>query len=149
MSVVTDACDRILACLQKTSPWDAQNFQPGLSHQEIEEKSKELLFPLTPELYELYQWRNGNPWSNNFILTNYWMLSLENALDAYCLRGSFADIRDLYGYDGCGNYISEDDNFFWNRHWFPIFRDSNEHRFWVVKIGEESSSILDVAPDEH
>ena len=59
MSAITNACDRILACLQKTSLWDAQNFQPGLSHQEIKEKSKELLFPLTPELYELYQWRNG------------------------------------------------------------------------------------------
>ncbi len=108
MSDVADACDRILSCLKKTSSWDAQRFQPGLSYEEIEEKSKELLFPLTPELYQLYQWRNGNPWSNRFILYNYWMLSLENALDVYCLRGAFADIRDLYGYDGYGNYVSED-----------------------------------------
>ncbi|MEY2831410.1 MAG: hypothetical protein RLZZ574_668 [Cyanobacteriota bacterium] len=27
MSVVADACDRILACLQKTSLWDAKKFQ--------------------------------------------------------------------------------------------------------------------------
>ena len=68
MSNVAHACDRILACLEKTDSWDAQRFQSGLSRKEIKEKSQELLFPLTPKLYELYQWRNGNLWSNKFIL---------------------------------------------------------------------------------
>jgi hypothetical protein len=146
MSDVSDACDRILECLQQLKEWDAQRFQPGLSRQEIEEKSRELVFPLPQEVYELYQWRNGNPWSNCFIFANYWMLSLEDAMDAYCLRGSFADIRDLY-FD-CDDYESKDDNYFWNRHWFPIFRGRDEHRFWAVELGQASAAILDVSPGE-
>jgi hypothetical protein len=147
MSVIASACGRILACLKEVSPVDAQGFQLGLSRVEIEEGTRELLFSLPQEIYELYQWRDGNPWSNRFIFSNYWMLSLKNALDAYCLRGSFADIRDLYF--NCDDRESKDDNYFWNRHWFPIFRGRDEHRFWAVNIGKESSPILDIAPGEH
>lgn len=117
-----------------------------MSRETIEEKSKELQFPLPQELYELYQWRNGNPWSNSFIFRNYWMLSLENALDVYYLRGSFAVIRDLCGYE---NYESKDDSNCWSRHWFPILHSRDEHRFWVVVIGQEYFPILYIAPEEH
>lgn len=145
MSAITEASNRILLCLQQVDPWDASQFQEGLSRETIEEKSKELQFPLPQELYELYQWRNGNPWSNSFIFRNYWMLSLENALDVYYLRGSFAVIRDLCGYE---NYESKDDSSCWSHHWFPILNSRDEHRFWVVVIGQEYSPILYIAPGE-
>ncbi len=145
MSVVANACDRILACLQKLDAGAAKSLKPGLSIEVIEEKTKELLFPLTQEVCDLYQWRDGNPWSNGFIFSgNYWMLSLKDSLDAYSLRGAFADIRDLYY--NCDDFDSKDDNYFWDRHWFPIFRSRDEHRFWIVKIGQESSPVLDVMP---
>jgi hypothetical protein len=147
MSVVSDVCDRILVCLQKLHPGDAQGLQPGLSNAEIVKQSRELLFPLPTEIHELYMWRNGNPWNDHFIFINYWMMSLENAVNAYCLRGSFADIRDLY-FD-CDDHKSKDDNYFWNRHWFPIFRSRDYHRFWVVVIGQESSPVMDIFPGEH
>jgi SMI1 / KNR4 family (SUKH-1) len=146
MSIVVGACNRILTCLQIIDQGSAQGLQAGLSRNAIEEKAKELMFPLPEEVYQFYQWRNGNPWSNQFINANYWMLSLENALDVYRLRGSFADIRDLY-YD-CNDRENKEDNYFWNRHWFPVFCGRDEYRFWIVVIGQESSPVLDIIPGE-
>jgi hypothetical protein len=77
MSVLTEALDRIfdwklqqnqfyLANLQKGDSLDRLDeknkilkLNPGLSSQEIETITKDLPFPLPPEIHELYRWRNG------------------------------------------------------------------------------------------
>ncbi len=58
-SELTNALNRILAWTEKNFPHEVQYLQPGLSKTEIDELAKDIPFPLPPEVYELYQWKNG------------------------------------------------------------------------------------------
>lgn len=139
MSLITQSCDRLLTCLQEHFPWDAERFQPGLSREEIEQKAQELPFSLPEEVYELYQWWNGNPSGNLLIpgklagCQNYFwfMLSLEGAINIYFLRGDIGSLRKR-----SGEHIT------WNRHWFPIFQSLHERLFHAIEIGKETSAIF-------
>jgi hypothetical protein len=145
MSSATQSCARLLICLQNYFPWDAERFQPGLSRREIEEKVKELPFSLPEEVYELYQWRNGNPSGNLLIpgklagCQNYvwFMLSLEQAISTYFLRGDIGSLRK-----------SDGEQIKWDRHWFPIFQSLHERLFHVIEIGKETSRIFLFDPKE-
>jgi hypothetical protein len=115
MSLVTQSCDRLLACIQEYFPWDAERFQPGLSREEIEEKAGELPFALPEEVFELYQWRNGNPSGNRLIpgklagcQSYFWfMLPLETAMNTYLLNRDTDTLRR-----------QEDRGIVWDRpHW--------------------------------
>ena len=59
ISDLTTGLNRILKWIEKHEPRYVEYLQPGLSMVEIEEIVKELTFQLPPEVYELYQWRNG------------------------------------------------------------------------------------------
>ena len=139
MYSVTHSCNRLLTCLQNHFPWDAERFQQGLSREEIEGKVKELTFSLPEEVYELYQWRNGNPSGHLLIpgkladcLSYSWfMLSLEEAIRIYSTS------RD-----------TNNRNTKWDIHWFPIFKSLHEGLFQVVEIGKETSGIFFFAPNE-
>jgi hypothetical protein len=145
MSLVKQSCDRLLACLQERFPWDAERFQSGLSREEIEEKSRELPFPLPEEIYELYQWRNGNPSGNLLIpgklaaCQNYFwfMLPLESAISTYLLHREVNNLRR-----------GDNGDIVWNRHWFPIFQSLHEKLFHVVEMGKETSKIFFFDPKE-
>jgi hypothetical protein len=143
MSLVTQSCDRLLACLQENFPWDAERFQPGLSREEIEGKARELPFSLPEDLYELYQWRNGNP-SGNFLIPGkladcqnyFWfMLPIESAINIYLLH------RDA-------DRLQKDEGVVWDRHWFPIFKSLHEGLFHVIEIGKETSRVFFFDPKE-
>lgn len=58
-SDLTDALNRILSWIEQNKPWYVEYLNPGLSISEIEEIAKDLPCQLPPEVYELYQWRNG------------------------------------------------------------------------------------------
>jgi cell wall assembly regulator SMI1 len=143
MSLVTQSCDRLLVCIQEHFPWDAERFQPGLSREEIEKKAGELPFPLPEEIYELYQWRNGNPSGNLFIpgklagcLNYFWfMLSLEEAVNTYFLHRDADSLRK-----------KEDEGVVWDQHWFPVFKSLHEGLFHVVEIGKETSRVFFLDP---
>jgi hypothetical protein len=79
MSALTDALNRIMEWLQQNSPTCALGFLPGLSPEEIEKKLSELPFCVSREVYELYQWSNGN---NNGcgVFVYHDLLDLETAL---------------------------------------------------------------------
>jgi hypothetical protein len=142
VALVSDSCERLLALLQSDFPWDAEHFQPGLSREEIEEKISELPFSLPEEVYELYQWRNGNP-SGNLLIPGklagcqeyFWfMLSLENSLDAYWLRGEMSRLQKK--------------GIIWDQHYFPIFQSLHEKLFHVIEIGKEASRLFLFDPSE-
>lgn len=79
MSVLTDALNRIMTWLQQNSPTSASGFLPGLSPEAIEKKLGELPFRLPQELYELYQWRNGDDRCSS-VFVYHWLLSLDTAI---------------------------------------------------------------------
>ena len=89
MSSLTDALSRIMEWLQQNSPTCASGFLPGLSPEEIENKLSELPFWVSREVYELYQWRNGdNDGSGVFVYHH--LLDLETALrDSQDINDSF------------------------------------------------------------
>jgi len=58
--LLIDSLERILNWLKSNVPEYEDDFLPGLTHGEIEEKVKDLPFKLPQEVYDLYQWRNGS-----------------------------------------------------------------------------------------
>lgn len=59
MSELTEALTRIQDWVEQNYPVGLDSLKPGLSLQEIEQIVEGLPFQLPPEVYELYQWRNG------------------------------------------------------------------------------------------
>ena len=101
MSALTDALDRIMAWLQENSPICASDFEAPLSLSVIEEKLSQLPFHVPEEVYELYQWRNGNPDCGVFVYHR--LLNLDTALeysqginDTYWLKVRAEDGDPLY-----------------------------------------------------
>ena len=61
MSQLTEALERISSWLQVHTPSHSCNFlQPGISEAQIQAIAKDLSFKLSPEISELYQWKNGS-----------------------------------------------------------------------------------------
>ncbi len=60
MTELINALDRILNWLGEHQPTAAAGFQPGLPADVIAEKLNRLPFQVSQEVYELYQWRNGD-----------------------------------------------------------------------------------------
>jgi hypothetical protein len=80
MSDLTHALDRIISWLEVNYPVAASGFQTGLSAEDIQEKLDQLPFKVSQEVYELYQWRNGDA-SYSSVFGYLWMLSLEQACE--------------------------------------------------------------------
>lgn len=58
-SELTDALNRILSWIEQHKPKYVEYLYPGLSKDEIDGLVQDLPIQFSPELYELYQWRNG------------------------------------------------------------------------------------------
>ncbi|MEG4345202.1 HEAT repeat domain-containing protein [Microcoleus sp. A003_D6] len=58
-SELTDALNRILSWIERHEPSWIEYLYPGLSKDEIDDLVRDLPIQFYPELYELYQWRNG------------------------------------------------------------------------------------------
>ncbi|MFB8796564.1 MAG: HEAT repeat domain-containing protein [Microcoleus sp.] len=59
MGTLIEALERIMNWLRKHQPDYAASFLPGLKSEEIQAAEAKVGFKLPPEIYELYQWRNG------------------------------------------------------------------------------------------
>ncbi len=59
---VTSALERIHRWAEQHDPEFVALLQPGLARQEIDVLVSGLPFALAEEVYELYQWRNGQSW---------------------------------------------------------------------------------------
>lgn len=60
MSALTEALERFEYWLWNNYPDVANSLPPGLAIEEINDITKSLLFPLSREIKELYQWSNGS-----------------------------------------------------------------------------------------
>ncbi|MEG4319893.1 MULTISPECIES: HEAT repeat domain-containing protein [unclassified Microcoleus] len=58
-SELTDALNRILSWIERHEPSWTEYLYSGLSKDEIDDLVRDLPIEFPPELYELYQWRNG------------------------------------------------------------------------------------------
>lgn len=81
MTDLTSALNRILRWLESHSPASAAGFQAGLSSEIIAAKLKPFPFEIPQEIYELYQWRNGDQ-SYSSVFGYLWFLDIDSACEA-------------------------------------------------------------------
>jgi hypothetical protein len=90
MSDLTKALDRIMNWLEANYPTAASGFRKSLSVQDIQERLDKLPFRVSREVYEFYQWRNGDE-SYSSVFGYLWMLDLDRA----CEFSDFVNDVDL------------------------------------------------------
>lgn len=96
MSELTEGLERIYSRLAKLVPHYVRALQAPLSREEIEVTVQDMPFTLPPEVYELYQWRNGLVgW--NFLFEQYEFMPLGKAVYEYQgeLRQVQADLPEV------------------------------------------------------
>jgi hypothetical protein len=130
MSPLTDALNRIMAWLQQNCPACTLSFQPGLSPEQVASRLGELLFRVPREVYELYQWRNGDDRERPIFVYHY-LLELDAAL-GYSQGINYFDLLEGREADGEPLYL------------FPIFHFEGEY---FAVVGSDSPS--DASPVFH
>ena len=81
MSQLTEGLKKIDLWLQVNMPELASELISGISRNEIKEQVQNLPFNLPNEVYELYEWHNGN--AERLIFRNYNFLALKTAISSY------------------------------------------------------------------
>lgn len=128
MNTITDKLNLLIDLIEKREPEEVNTLQPGLTREEIQQKTASLPFDFPEELYELYKWRNGvredemigcNPL---MIFRDHYLSNLDDAIDNYRLFKDifddedkriadwnkcfpFADLDGSYYLFVCGNHI--------------------------------------------
>jgi hypothetical protein len=140
MALLTQFLDRLSLWIQSKYPDGIILLNDGLTRDQITEKAKSLPFQFPEELYDLYQWRNGQKYgskgsmkmidSKGFgydidleIFDCRVFLPLEDAIEKY----SF----DLHGYDFSNPYTC------FKYSWFPVFyRDGDSYLLVDIRENE-------------
>jgi len=94
MSIITEKLDILVQFIESQGFPIRSQLQPGLSRSEIEQKTKVLSFQLPEELYELYQWHNGQGeelYYNIPLFRDTFFISLEQAIEEYEVVQEFRD----------------------------------------------------------
>lgn len=135
MSILTDSLERILYWFQQNQPSFASFLEPGLGEQDIRnivEHEFPLLLPT--EFYELYQWRNGTVYGEDFafFFPGCIFHSLEYALDLY------NDLLEKATQFALTNNLAS--TRIWNQGWLPIFTIDNEEYLCIIGSEEVSST---------
>lgn len=83
-SDIAEGLERVVQVMAQKGFPVADSLKPGLSEHEIRERVAHLPFRLPGELYELYQWHNGQSQECRlYLFRDLRFLSLEEALDDY------------------------------------------------------------------
>ncbi len=123
MSELTEGLERIYRRFELYTPHCANALQRPLSMDEIKVVSQDLPFAVSPEIYELYQWRNGSQ-SEGFLFQNYNFLSLN---------------RVVYEYQAWLKQIQVD---------YPEMSEVFQFRLPLFELWSECGVFLTVVPDE-
>ncbi len=126
--LLIDSLERIMTWHKNNVPNYKDDFLPGLTYEEIEEKVKNLPFQLPKEVYEIYQWHNGDPNESGKFLYYYYS-TLERALEnsEYVNNPEGVDFRIEYQLPP---YL------------FPIFEFEGEYFAVEGNVNESEVSIL-------
>jgi hypothetical protein len=123
MSELTEGLERIYRRVEAYTPHCALALQQPLSREEIETIIQDLPFPIPPEVYELYQWRNGSKWEQ-FLFQNYDFLPLN---------------RVVYEYQEWLKQVQAD---------YPEMAELFQFRLPLFELWSECGVFLTVAPGE-
>lgn len=129
----TSALERIERWAQQNDPAFVALLQPGLTRQEIDAAVSILPFAIAEEVYELYQWRNGQKEGKFQLGLHQWptypFMPLNEALDEYTRFQAF-------------NFQLEVENEYCDfaeaGGWLPLF---GEHREYTATIGQAPGTL--------
>ena len=139
----------LMEALERIDNWFRQNrseyvplFQPGLTREVIEEKTKNLPFQLPEEVYELYQWHNGTlaglKWGQADLPVGYWFHPLEKPIELYFESMKLEEEMKEFYENTEGGWEGK----FWNTDWFPIFSHGNDT--YHVTCGQDSIPVASI-----
>lgn len=96
VSSVSDIQGKLNKLAEKMKQVDNE-FNPGLSREEITEKTKNLPFLIPEELYQLYMWRNGTRIDSDlFIFRDHNFIPLEQAIEEYKVIEEYYEITNVF-----------------------------------------------------
>lgn len=155
---VTFALERIEYWARQNDPAFITLLQPGLSRSEIDAAVGSLPFALAEEVYELYQWRNGQDWGQ-FRLglsrsSQERFLPLVEAVHEWniYLNESYADeVNNMNPIAAAaGGWPPADAAILEAGGWLPVLEmDSDFHVSLGTQTGTSSSPIAYVSHDDH
>ena len=129
----TTALERIERWAWQNDPAFVALLQPGLSRQEIDAAVSGLPFALAEEVYELYQWRNGQKDGEFRLGLHQWptypFMPLNKALDEYTRSQAFNFQLEVE---------NEDCDFAESGGWLPIFGEQMEY---TATIGQAPGTL--------
>lgn len=115
---------------------DVNCYNPGLTHQQIDEIVKDLPFKLSDEVYELYQWRNGIADNNYYPVVEFLFpnqLFSNSPTSFWTLQDSISNYHDLWQLSESIMMNKPYDNYKgWDKEWFPIASFENKRILYVV-----------------
>jgi hypothetical protein len=123
MSELIEGLERIHRQFEAYTPHHAHALQQPLAREEIETIIHGFPFSIPPEVYELYQWRNGCTWGR-FLFQNYDFLPLNRA---------------VYEYQEWLKQVQAD---------YPEMAESFQLRLPLFELWSECGVFLTVAPGE-
>ena len=142
MSKLLEEFAYIFEWMEYTVPDLADRYNPGLTHQQIDNLVQDLPFKLSEEVYELYQWRNGEAdlgYYNgecrvDFLFPDHHIPG--NLSIPFCsLQAAIKIYRDLWQLEESNSIDPPFKGFhLWDRKWFPIA--SMENKTMLIVIGD-------------
>jgi hypothetical protein len=145
MSKLLEELAYIFEWLEYSVPELSDRYNPGLSRNQIDEIVKVLPFKLSEEVYELYQWRNGEVNSvyhngdtiADFLFPNHHMPG-NLSLPFWSLQQSISNYHMLWTV--AESHEQSEDFKLWDRKWFPIA--SMENKTMLITIGDMETSPI-------
>ena len=145
MSKLLEELAYIFEWLEYSVPELSDRYNPGLSRKQIDEIVKVLPFKLSEEVYELYQWRNGEAnsvYHNGDTIADFLFpdhhLPGNLSLPFWSLQQSVANYHMLWTI--AESHEQSEDFKLWDRKWFPIA--SMENKSMLITIGDMDTSPI-------
>jgi cell wall assembly regulator SMI1 len=137
MYTISENLEYVLNWLRSTQVEFIDCYNPGLTHQQIDNLVRELPFKIPDELYELYQWRNGiaNLGFNNYhpLVEFFFPDQMSNDFPMIFrnLKDSILNYHDLYQVSQ-GLIDTSSSYEFWNQKWFPLATFENKKILYII-----------------
>jgi hypothetical protein len=148
MSKLLEEIAYIFEWMEYSVPELSERYNPGLSRQQIDSIVKDLPFKLSEEIYELYQWRNGEASSyyynrdiiGDFLFPDHYIPG-NLSIPFWSLETAVANYHDLWKMEESVRKNPPHDNCkIWDRQWFPIA--SMENKTLLIAVGDLDPSPI-------
>jgi cell wall assembly regulator SMI1 len=148
MSKLIEELTYIFEWLEYSVPDSSDRYNPGLSREQIDRIVKDLPFKLSEEVYELYQWRNGEAnsvYHNGDTIADFLFpdhhIPGNLSIPFWSLQNAVSNYHDLWKMEESMQQNKPyEDCKLWDCKWFPIA--SMENKSMLIAIGDIDPSPI-------